>query len=367
MQLFRAFLIYDFGISSFYLSVRRDFELDNIWKANLKEITQQIQIQNVIEEKEFQMKSNYGCIRGKFDILKNRVLILISTNQVHEIFQAELLLQLYSYLFELTQYQKVPVISIQQLNISDLELYQKSEVEKIIKKYEEKLTTSNIFVTSLSQRSSSEINEQKQQNLKTCTFQTEESIEKSSCYIQKSWNYNQKAFKGFLMYDKKKQFFLMLIRKGFNNDSVWVEERGRIEKLIGGLNKQKTSIMSTSTQFAQYLIEYDSQTNFYFILLSNNIIPDSPQYELLQRIKRFISNQSNLQKHCKFEIENSCLCAVSDIIDAQERIYIKKFHTQIIETNLFKKSTSTQQSTNVQSMNSITNNQENKQKLELLP
>ncbi|CAD8155776.1 unnamed protein product [Paramecium octaurelia] len=127
MNWFRAFLIYDFNISSFYLQTSRDIEFDNEWQALLKEIKLQLHKQNVLEDKLLQMKSNFGAIRGKFDIFRNRVLILISNQQVQEIYQNELLLSIYSHLYEIIHYQTVLVLVISQINTTELEIYQKKD------------------------------------------------------------------------------------------------------------------------------------------------------------------------------------------------------------------------------------------------
>ncbi|CAK76282.1 unnamed protein product (macronuclear) [Paramecium tetraurelia] len=307
----------------------RDIEFDNEWQALLKEIKLQLHKQNVLEDKLLQMKSNFGAVRGKFDIFKNRVLILISNQHVQEIFQNELLLQIYSHLYEIIHYQTVIVLVIQQINTTELELQQKYQIDRIIKKYEEKLNLSNIFSLSLPKINYLDVDQEQISKLKSFTCVTEENIETLSQYKQYTQDVDQKAFKGFLMYDLKKQYFLMLIRKGFNSDKAWVEERSRIEKFILSRQRQQSSILSMSTSFAQYLIQYDSQTKFYFILLSNNLIPNSPQYELLQRIRGFISSESNFQKQRKNEIESQYQYVVSDIIDAQERIYMKSKYRQL--------------------------------------
>ncbi|CAD8155770.1 unnamed protein product [Paramecium octaurelia] len=269
------------------------------------------------------MKSNFGAIRGKFDIFRNRVLILISNQQVQEIYQNELLLSIYSHLYEIIHYQTVLVLVISQINTTELEIYQKYEINRIINKYEERLNISNIVTLSLPIIHYADMDQEQISKLKSLTCVTEENIETLSRCKQYTQDGDQKAFKGFLMYDLKKQYFLMLIRKGFNSDKAWVEERSRIEKFILCRQRQQTTILSMSTSFAQYLIQYDSQTKFYFILLSNNLIPHSPQYELLQRIRSFISSESNFQKQRKNEIESQYQYVLSDIIDAQERIYMK--------------------------------------------
>ncbi|CAD8168013.1 unnamed protein product [Paramecium pentaurelia] len=291
----------------------RDIEFDNEWQALLKEIKLQMQIQNVLEDKLLQMITKFGTVR-------DRVLILISNQQVQEINQNELLLQIYSHLFEIIHYQNI--------NITELELQQKYEIEKIIKQYEEKLMIPKYVPSSLSYINQLDNNQEKNLNLKQITCLTEENIEKQTQQKLYTQDDDQKVFKGFVMYDFKKQYFLMLIRKGFNSDKVWIEERSKIEKFILSRQKKLDITISMSTQFAQYFIEYDSQTKFYFILLSNNRIPHSPQFELLSRIRGFISSESNLQKQRKNEIESKYLCIVNDIIDAQERIYIKAKNRQ---------------------------------------
>ncbi|CAD8109370.1 unnamed protein product [Paramecium primaurelia] len=306
----------------------RDIEFDNEWQALLKEIKLQMQIQNVLEDKLLQMITKFGTVRGKFDIFKNRVLILISNQQVQEIHQNELLLQIYSHLFEIIHYQNVLVIFISQINITELELQQKYEIEKIIKKYEEKLMIPKYVPSSLSYINQLDNNQEKNLNLKQFTCLTEENIEKQTQQKLYTQDDDQKVFKGFVMYDFKKQYFLMLIRKGFNSDKVWIEERSKIEKFIMSRQMQLDITISMSTQFAQYMIEYDNQTKFYFILLSNNRIPHSPQFELIQRIRGLLQSESNLQKQRKNEIESKYLCIVSDIIDAQERIYTKAKNRQ---------------------------------------
>ncbi|CAD8157305.1 unnamed protein product [Paramecium pentaurelia] len=338
MQWFRAFLIFDFKMSKFYLEIRRDIEFDDEWKATLEEIKLQINIQNVFEEKVFQMRSNFGSIRGKFDIFTNRLLVLISSQKIKEIFQAELLLQIYSHLFEITYYQNI--------NITELELYQKFEIQKIINIYEQKL----IIMSSFTQYN---INEEDNSNSKMYTCLTDENDEQQR--LQPIDHYIQKPFKGFMMYDQKKRYFLMLIRKGFNNDQIWIEERVRIEKLIMNGFQQNTSIISITTQFASYLIEYDSQTKFFFILLSNYRIPDLPQFELLNILKVFITNQTDLQKQIKYEIENQCLCSVSDIIDAQERIYLKRYHPSFYKSIISNRNIYTMQTRNLQLMDNAKN------------
>ncbi|CAD8151031.1 unnamed protein product [Paramecium pentaurelia] len=325
MNCFRAFAIYDIELSQFYLLLRRDIEFNSLWQQTIKEIQHQIIEQNVIEEKVFFTHSLLGKVRGKYDYFTNRLLILISHEYVDDIFQAELLLSIYAYLCEVQNYKN--------LKIQELEALEKFKVENLIKTKEEQLKMNNTFNNSKYSSLKPNLVDQQYQKMLTCTTLSSENNEIQSFSSKQLLDEQyMKVFKGFMLYDKNKQYFLMFVRKGFNNDKTWIEERVRIENILLETTQKTSQIFCIQSKFGQFIVEYDATIKFYFILLSRHKAAENPQYQLLQRIKSFIQLEPKFHKQKKGDLESKLLYAINDIIDAEERIYVQRYGIQYLDS-----------------------------------
>ncbi|CAD8065336.1 unnamed protein product [Paramecium sonneborni] len=354
MNCFRAFTVFDLKLNKFYLFLRRDIEFTPLWEQTIKEIQHQIKELNVIEEKVFSINSVLGTVRGKYDYFKNRILILISHIFVDDIFQAELLLLIYAYLCEVSNYKN--------LNIQELEALEKFNIEKLIMIKEEQLLLNNTFINSKYLSLKHNQAEQQYQKILTSTSENNELQNFSSKQLLDEQK--MKVFRGFLLYDTNKQYFFMFIKKGFSNDQTWIEERIRIEKLLLQKQQKTSKIFCIHSNFGQFIVEYDATTKFYFILLTRHKTAENPQYQLLQRIKSFIYLEPKFHKQKKCDLENKLLYAINDIIDAEERIYIQKYGKKIIDSKILQSKNQSEKTSaqgseqQIPSINLLPNNQD---------
>ncbi|CAK62338.1 unnamed protein product (macronuclear) [Paramecium tetraurelia] len=328
MHCFRAFAIFNFELNQICLILRRDIEQTPLWQQTIKEIQHQIGEQNVMEEKVFSIQSLLGKVRGKYDYFTNRLLILVSHEFVDDIFQAELLLMIYAYLCEVPNYKN--------LKIKELEAMEKFKIENLIKTKEEQLKLNNSFISKLSS-SKPNIQEQLNQKMLTSTTLSSENNDLQSFSSKQLLDEQyMKVFRGFMLYDKNKQYFLMFVRKGFSNDKTWIEERVRIENILLETTQKTSHVFCIQSNFGQFIIEYDAAIKFYFVLLSRHKAAENPQYQLLQRIKSFIQLEPKFHKQKKCDLESKLLYAINDIVDAEERIYASRFGTQIVESRIMR-------------------------------
>ncbi|CAD8071777.1 unnamed protein product [Paramecium sonneborni] len=329
MNCFRAFTIFDFELNQFYLFLRRDIESTPLWEQTIKEIQTQINEQNVLEEKVFHIISLLGTVRGKYDYFTNRLLILLSHTFVDDIFQAELLLLIYAYLSDVPHYKN--------LKIQELQVLEKFKIEKLIKTKEEQLLLNNTFFNQkyLSLKPN-QLDQQYQKILTSTTLSSENNELQNISSKQLIDEQQLKVFRGFLLYDINKSYFLMFVKKGFSNDKTWTQERIRIENILLQMQQKESQIICIQSNFGQFIAEYDATTKFYFILLSNHKTAEYPQYQLLQRIKSFIYLEPKFHQQKKCDLENKLLYAISDIIDAEERIYIQRYGKRIIDSKILK-------------------------------
>ncbi|CAK79684.1 unnamed protein product (macronuclear) [Paramecium tetraurelia] len=359
MSAFRAFMIYDYQRSFFLMFIRRGFQVSPKWNGCRKELENKLQ-EMVKEPKDnFEQPTDYGKFKCKYDKLNKCYFILLSSNEVREDYQNQVLSEIYELFQSMPNYQKIKK--------EDLEKKETETIEKLLEMKEQDYARKHGKVKAFEEPYEAKPDNMLQQQsqiqsqLKVGSQINSSSNQRAISQIQNgSVGYKQssafnsdkdlsadtliKIFRCFMMWDYNRQFFFMFIRKGFPIDKTWSQERVKLEAEIKAKQldpndpkakpKEPPEQFSYRGNFGQYRAKYDKKAKCYFILLTRFKIKEDPQikllealYEEVQKVDKYISLKYDaLEGKKKRELEK--------IIDEHEKELANQVSQRFIDTKL---------------------------------
>ncbi|CAD8049411.1 unnamed protein product [Paramecium sonneborni] len=328
MLQFKGFIIFDLKRSQFFFEMRRDIEQDLKWFSVQKEIRKKFIDEDVLEDKVFEMQSALGKVRGKFDDFQKRFLILIASNQVEDIYLAELLNEIFAILIIQEHYIK--------FFKEELEVQAFFDVEKKIQEKENYLNQ-NIYSMYAFPNLFSQIQQfKKLQSFNDLDLEIEDPQQQQSEFSSTQ----QIIFKGFTIFDTYRQCFYMLIKRGFANDNIWKIQRMQIQQFLLKRSKAPLQHFFLNFEMGQFLFEYDVEASKqfklkhlgnYFILLTNSNSAQHPQKLLLSKLKGLVQRIPNYQRIYKPELENKLKSQLLGVIEAEEKNYYQIYFPKWID------------------------------------
>ncbi|CAD8066085.1 unnamed protein product [Paramecium sonneborni] len=359
MSALRAFMIYDYQRSFFFLFIRRGFFVSPKWNGCRKELENKFQEMAKQPKEQFELTSDYGNFKCKYDQKNKCYFILISSIEVKEDYQNQVLDEIYEMIQKVPNYSKIKKEEFEQketetikklLDQKELIYTEKNGQVKAFQEPYESKTEGQIQLQSniqLQQNIGSQIITQQNQRA-VFELQNTSAIYKQShgCISDKDLSSDTlvKIFRCFMMWDYNRQFFFMFIRKGFPIDKTWNQERVKLEKELQAKQldpndpkakpKEPPEQFSYRGSFGQYKAKYDKKTKCYFILLSRFKTKEEPQLKLLdalydeiQKVDKYISIKYDiLEGKKKQELEK--------IIDDHEKELQNQVSQRFIDTKI---------------------------------
>ncbi|CAK64259.1 unnamed protein product (macronuclear) [Paramecium tetraurelia] len=373
MSAFRAFMIYDYQRSFFFLFIRRGFQVSPKWNECRKGLETKLQ-EMVKEPKDaFEQSSPYGVFKCKYDKKNKCYFILLSSNEVQEVFQNSVLDEIYKIIEKAPNYSK-------QIKKEELEQKESETIQNLLETKENEYIKKYGKVKPFEESNESKANGQNQQK---SMIQSQPKVvsqingkqnqrppsqlQNASAIYNQSQGINSdkdlssdtliKIFRCFLMWDYNRQFFFMFIRKGFPIDKIWSQERVKLENQLRAKQldpndpkakpKEPPELFDYRGNFGQYKAKYDKKAKCYFILLSRFKIKEDPQIKLLdalyneiQKVDKYITVISLSQIQMKYDdLESKKKGVLEKIIDehekeAQNQVNQRFIDTKVIESKL---------------------------------
>ncbi|CAD8174078.1 unnamed protein product [Paramecium pentaurelia] len=359
MSAFRAFMIYDYQRNFFFMFIRRGFQVTPKWNGCRKELENKLQ-EMVKEPKDnFEQSTDYGRFKCKYDKMNKCYFILLSSMEVKEDYQNQVLDEIYDLFKSMPNYSKIKKEELEKKETETIEKLLEIKEQDYARKYGKVKAFEEPYETKVDDKIQQQSKIQSQ--LKVGSQINNQSnqraisqIQNGSVGYQKSHGFNSdkdlsadtliKIFRCFMMWDYNRQFFFMFIRKGFPLDKTWSQERVKLETEIKAKQldpndpkakpKEPPEQFSYRGNFGQYKAKYDKKAKCYFVLLSRFKIKEDPQIKLLealydeiQKVDKYINLKYDaLESKKKRDLER--------IIDEHEKELANQVSQRFIDTKM---------------------------------
>ncbi|CAD8153928.1 unnamed protein product [Paramecium pentaurelia] len=359
MSAFRAFMIYDYQRSFFFLFIRRGFQVSPNWNDCRKELENKLQ--EIVKEPQdtFQQSSEYGMFRCKYDKKNKCYFILLSSNEVQEAYQNQVLDEIYQNIEKEPNYSKIKKEELEQKENEIIKNLLETKENEYIQKYGKVKAFQEPHESKINGQIQQQSNLQSQQQMGSSIIGTQHQritsqIPNTSAIYNKSQGFNSdkdlssdtliKLFRCFMMWDYNRQFFFMFIRRGFPIDKTWSQERVKLEEQLRAKQldpndpkakpKEPPELFDYRGNFGQYKAKYDKKTKCYFILLSRFKIKEDPQIKLLdalydeiQKVDKYITLKYDV-------LEDKKKKQLEKIIDEYEKETSNQVNQRFIDTKV---------------------------------
>ncbi|CAD8072640.1 unnamed protein product [Paramecium sonneborni] len=359
MSALRAFMIYDYQRSFFFMFIRRGFQVSLKWNGCRKELENKFQEMIKQPKENLEQSSDYGNFKCKYDQKNKCYFILLSSIEVKEDYQNQVLDEIYEMIQKIPNYSKIKKEEFEQKETETIKQFLDEKEQNYTQKYGKVQEFQEPFESKIESQIQLQSNIQSQQRMGSqinnfqnqravSMMQNTSSINKQSHGISSDKDLSAdmliKIFRCFMMWDYNRQFFFMFIRKGFPIDKTWAQERVKLEKELHAKQldpndpkakpKEPPEQFSYRGSFGQYKAKYDKKAKCYFILLSRFKTKEEPQLKLLdilydeiQKVEKYITLKYDaLERKKKREIEK--------IIDEHEKEQQNQVSQRFIDTKI---------------------------------
>ncbi|CAD8187928.1 unnamed protein product [Paramecium octaurelia] len=320
MSVFRGFSAYDYGREYFAIFVRRNFQTSQRWCEVRSELEKKLQEQKKKPESSFEMESEYGNFYCQFEKQTKCYFILLSNQNTKKEEQQKVLQTIIEQIKKVNNYIK--------LSREEFEQKLKQEILDSLGRAEQEYieTHGNLDYLMI----------QQSQEKKKFRKDLAQEIEKKAEHKQKTYELIEKLivksktddseqqykfmFKGFMMFDYVRQYFLMLINIAIPIQNKWINDRNALQKIIMDNQKKPQEFIQLKGEGGQFYAKYHKEKKCYFILYTDEVVDLEKQKQVVEQVYQLITPDGQYIKMNKEEIDLKYSQQVKTILQQNEKV-----------------------------------------------